>query len=277
MIFDILTIFPGMFESPLHESILGKAIERGLIEARTHNIRNWATDKHQMTDDRPFGGGEGMVMKPEPLVSALDELKLEEPEPWVVLLSPQGRVFTQELAWQLSRLPRLILICGRYEGVDERVAEHFANDCISIGDYVLTGGELAAMVVLDAVTRLIPGVLGNEASASAESFTEPLLEYPQYTRPQEFRGHRVPDVLLSGHHEVIQRWRRGQALLRTKLHRPDLFARLHPTPDDLKLLRVAEEESFKERSGRNEEISDGSKCDSALCGSGALPCFESKG
>jgi len=277
MIFDILTIFPAMFESPLRESIMGKAIERGLVKARLHNIRDYATDKHQMTDDRPFGGGEGMVMKPEPIVSALDELKREEPKPWVVLLSPQGRMFSQELAWQLSRLDRLVLICGRYEGVDERVGAHFTDDVVSIGDYVLTGGELAAMVVIDAVTRLIAGVLGNEASASAESFAEPLLEYPQYTRPQEFHGYRGPDVLLSGHHELIHRWRRGQALLRTKLHRPDLFARFNPTPDDLKLLRAAEEESFKERSGKNEEVSDVQKSDSALCSSGALPCFESKG
>jgi len=256
MIFDILTIFPGMFESPLHESILGKAIERGCIKARVHNIRDYAVDKHQMTDDRPFGGGEGMVMKPEPIVSALDELKQEEPEPRVVLLSPQGRLFNQELAWQLSRLPRLILICGRYEGVDERVATRFTDDMISIGDYVLTGGELAAMVVIDAITRLIPGVLGNESSASVESFAEPLLEYPQYTRPQEFRGYRVPAVLLSGHHEVIQRWRRGEALLRTKMRRPDLFARLHPSSEDLKLLDAAEEAYSKEYSERNEENID---------------------
>jgi tRNA (guanine37-N1)-methyltransferase len=277
MIFDILTIFPGMFESPLRESIMGKAIERGLVKARLYNIRDYATDKHQMTDDRPFGGGEGMVMKPEPIVSALDELKREEPKPWVVLLSPQGRLFSQDVAWQLSRMERLVLICGRYEGVDERVADHFTDDVISIGDYVLTGGELAAMVVIDAVTRLIPGVLGNEASASVESFAEPLLEYPQYTRPREFQGHRVPDVLLSGNHEVIHRWRRGQALLRTKLHRPDLFARLKPAPDDLKLLKAAEEAFFKDQSGRSEDIFDVHESSSTLCGSGALPCFESKG
>ena len=277
MIFDILTIFPAMFESPLRESILGKAIERGLVKARLHNIRDYATDKHQMTDDRPFGGGEGMVMKPEPIVSALEDLKREGPRPWVVLLSPQGRMFNQEIAWELSRRERLALICGRYEGVDERVRIHFTDDVISIGDYVLTGGELAAMVVVDGVTRLIAGVLGNEASASVESFAEPLLEYPQYTRPQDFRGYRVPDVLLSGHHELINRWRRGQALLRTKLHRPDLFARFKPTPDDLNLLFTAEEEALRERSGRDEEISDVQQSDSALCGPGALPCSESKG
>jgi tRNA (guanine37-N1)-methyltransferase len=242
MIFEILTLFPGMFESPLGESILGKARERGLIQVRVHNIRDYATDKHQITDDRPFGGGQGMVMKPEPIVRLLDTLKAEEPQPRVILLSPQGRIFQQEYAWRWSELPRLALICGRYEGVDERVAEHFTDEQISLGDYVLTGGELPAMVVLDAVTRLIPGVLGNAASAAAESFAEPVLEFPQYTRPREFRGHQVPEVLLSGDHDAIHRWRRGQALLRTRLRRPDLFARLELTPADLKLLQQSEAE-----------------------------------
>jgi tRNA (guanine37-N1)-methyltransferase len=248
MIFEILTLFPGMFVSPLRESILGKAQERGLIDARVHNIRDYATDKHQITDDRPFGGGEGMVMKPEPIVGLLDALRAEEPQPWVVLLSPQGRMFQQECAWRWSTLPRLALICGRYEGVDERVAEFFCDEQISLGDYVLTGGELAAMVVLDAVTRLLPGVLGNAASARVESFAEPVLEFPQYTRPREYRGHGVPEILLSGDHEAIHRWRRGQALLRTKLRRPDLFARLELTPRDLKLLHQAEGEDAQ-RSG----------------------------
>jgi tRNA (guanine37-N1)-methyltransferase len=242
MIFEILTLFPGMFVSPLRESILGKAQERGLIHVRVHNIRDYATDKHQITDDRPFGGGEGMVMKPEPIVSLLDALRAEEPQPWVVLLSPQGRIFQQECAWRWSALPRLALICGRYEGVDERVAEFFCDEQVSLGDYVLSGGELAAMVVVDAVTRLLPGVLGNAASAEVESFAEPVLEFPQYTRPREFRGHQAPEMLLSGDHEAIRRWRRGQALLRTKLRRPDLFARLELTPPDLKLLHQAEEE-----------------------------------
>jgi tRNA (guanine37-N1)-methyltransferase len=242
MIFEILTLFPGMFVSPLGESILGKARERGLIQVRVHNIRDYATDKHQITDDRPFGGGEGMVMKPEPIVRLLDSLRREEPPPWVVLLSPQGRPFEQECAWRWSTRPRLVLICGRYEGVDERVAEHFADEEISLGDYVLTGGELPAMVVLDAVTRLVPGVLGNAASATTESFVELVLEYPQYTRPREFRGYQVPEILLSGDHAAIHRWRRGQALLRTRLRRPDLFARLELTPQDGKLLRQAEDE-----------------------------------
>lgn len=242
MIFDILTLFPGMFASPLGESILGKALERGLITVRVHNIRDHATDKHQITDDRPFGGGEGMVMKVEPIVKALESLKSESPAPRVVLLSPQGRLFCQEIAWELSQLPRLVLISGRYEGVDERIGEFYCDDQISIGDYVLTGGELAAMVIMDAVTRLIPGVLGNEDSAASESFTEPLLEYPQYTRPREFRGRKVPDALLSGNHESIRRWRRGYALLRTKRRRPDLFERLTLSATDLELLKVAEGE-----------------------------------
>lgn len=242
MIFEILTLFPGMFVSPLGESILGKARERGLVQVRVHNIRDHATDKHQITDDRPFGGGEGMVMKPEPIVRLLEALKAQGPLPWVVLLSPQGHMFNQDCARRWSTLPRLVLVCGRYEGVDERVAEHFADEEISLGDFVVTGGELPAMVILDAVTRLLPGVLGNAASAASESFVEPVLEYPQYTRPRDFCGHRVPEILLSGDHAAIQRWRRGQALLRTKVRRPDLFARLDLTPLDGKLLRQAEED-----------------------------------
>lgn len=231
-----------MLASPLSESILGKAQKRGLVSIRLHNIRDYATDKHQVTDDRPFGGGEGMVMKPEPIVSLLDVLRAEEPEPWVVLLTPQGRLFSQSIAGSLALKKRLVLICGRYEGVDERVAEYFCDDQISIGDYILTGGELPAMLVIDAVARLLPGVLGNMASAVTDSFTEPILEYPQYTRPRDFRGYRVPDILLSGDHQAIERWRRGQALLRTKLRRPDLLARCNLTPADMKLLETAEEE-----------------------------------
>lgn len=252
MIFDILTIFPGMFVSPLGESIVGKARDRGLIQVRVHNIRDYATDKHQMTDDRPFGGGEGMVMKPEPIVSALEAVTQDGPRPHVALLTPQGRLFNQKIAVEYSRLQRLVLICGRYEGVDERVADRFTDDEISIGDFVLTGGELGAMVVVDAVSRLLPGVLGNAASAAFESFAEPLLEYPQYTRPQEFRGLQTPEILLSGNHAAIHRWRRGQALLRTKLRRPDLFARFNPTPEDIALLRAAEEE-FEAGSGNTRD------------------------
>lgn len=241
MIFDILTIFPGMFKGPLDESILGKAQARGFITLRVHNLRDFATDRHQMTDDRPFGGGEGMVMKPEPIVRALEALAPWGPPPHVVLMSPQGKLFDQATARRYSTLPRLVIVCGRYEGVDERVAQHFVDEEVSIGDYILTGGELAAMVVVDAVSRLIPGVLGNTASPEAESFQEPVLEYPQYTRPQEFRGYRVPEVLLSGDHQRIARWRRRQALLRTRERRPDLFSRLQLSEEDQALLREDEE------------------------------------
>jgi tRNA (guanine37-N1)-methyltransferase len=187
-----------------------------------------------------------MVMKPEPIVSALKSIG-SEPRPRTILLSPQGTLFDQRTARRLSKLPRLVLICGRYEGVDERVARHFVDEEISIGDYILTGGELAAMVLLDALTRLIPGVLGNELSAEAESFAEPVLEYPQYTRPQEFCGHRVPEILLSGNHAAIRNWRRGHALLRTMQRRPDLFARLELTAEEREWLRRAEEEDADRR------------------------------
>jgi len=247
MVFEILTIFPGMFSSPLEESIVGKARDRGLIQVRVHNIRDFAVDRHQMTDDRPFGGGEGMVMKPEPIIGALRAISGSGPSARTVLLTPQGRLFCQEIARELSRLQRLVLICGRYEGVDERVAEHFTDDQISVGDYVLTGGELAAMVVVDAVARLLPGVLGNEGSAVADSFSQPVLEHPQYTRPQDFEGMSVPPVLLCGNHESIRRWRRGQALLRTSIRRPDLFSRLSPSPEDLDLLESARREQEEGR------------------------------
>lgn len=247
MVFEILTIFPAMFSSPLEESIVRKARDRGLIQVRVHNIRDYALDRHQMTDDRPFGGGEGMVMKPEPIVGALRAIKDAGPSARVVLLTPQGRLFNQKTARELSRFPRLILICGRYEGVDERVADYFTDDQLSIGDYVLTGGELAAMVVVDAVARLLPGVLGNEGSASADSFSQPVLEHPQYTRPQDFDGIGVPEVLLGGNHENIRRWRRAQALWRTSIRRPDLFARLTLSAEDLALLESARRESEEAR------------------------------
>lgn len=240
-----MTIFPRMFSSPLEESIVGKARDRGLIRVRVHNIRDFAVDRHQMTDDRPFGGGEGMVMKPEPIVSALRAIQAG-PSARIVLLNPQGRLFNQEIARELSRLERLVLICGRYEGVDERVARYFTDSQISIGDYVLTGGELAAMVVIDAVTRLLPGVLGNVGSACSDSFSQPVLEHPQYTRPQDFEGMSVPPVLLCGNHESIRRWRRGQALLRTSIRRPDLFARLSLNDEDLALLESARREIEEE-------------------------------
>jgi tRNA (guanine37-N1)-methyltransferase len=273
MIFEILTLFPGMFASPLQDSILGKALQRELIEVRLHNIRDYAVDKHQMTDDRPFGGGEGMVMKPEPIAAALDDLHDQGPPPRVILLTPQGRLFHQEVARELSQCSRLVLVCGRYEGVDERIARYYVDDELSLGDYILTGGELAAMVVIDAVARLLPGVLGNAASAETDSFAEPILEYPQYTRPQEFRGHSVPDILLSGNHQAIRRWRQGQALLRTQLRRPDLFTRLHLSAEDGSLLSQAREESARESAGLG--IAGENREDTALSGLGALPGGES--
>lgn len=246
MRFDILTLFPEMFNGPLNASILKRAQEAGLIQIRLYNIRDWAQDKHHLTDDYPYSGGAGMVMKPEPLYRAIQAVKAQgmerpggdaragdtEPDPPVILLSPQGRVFSQSVARELSRHRRLILVCGHYEGVDERVCQLAITDQISIGDYVLTGGELAAMVVVDAVSRLIPGVLGDEASAEEESFAGGLLEYPQYTRPPEFMGLKVPEVLLSGNHAEIQRWRRYQSLGRTWARRPDLLARAPLTPEE---------------------------------------------
>jgi tRNA (guanine37-N1)-methyltransferase len=273
MIFEILTLFPGMFVSPLQESILGKALLRDLIDVRVHNIRDYAVDKHQVTDDRPFGGGEGMVMKPEPIAAALDALHDQGPTPRVILLTPQGRLFHQGVARELSQCPRLVLVCGRYEGVDERIARYYVDDELSLGDYILTGGELAAMVVIDVVARLLPGVLGNAASAEAESFAEAILEYPQYTRPQEFRGYSVPDILLSGNHQAIRRWRHGQALLRTQLRRPDLFTRVHLSAEDCGLLTQAREESARESAGSG--IAGENQEDTALSGPGALPGGES--
>ena len=273
MIFEILTLFPGMFASPLQDSILGKAVQRELIEVRLHNIRDYAVDKHQMTDDRPFGGGEGMVMKPEPIAAALDALREQGPPPRVILLTPQGRLFHQGTARELSQCPRLVLVCGRYEGVDERIARYYVDDELSLGDYILTGGELAAMVVIDAVARLLPGVLGNAASAETDSFAEAILEYPQYTRPQEFRGYSVPDILLSGNHQAIRRWRHGQALLRTQLRRPDLFSRLHLSAEDCGLLTQACEESARESAGSG--IGGENREDTAVSGPGALSGGES--
>lgn len=237
---DVLTLFPGMFAGPLDQSIVKRAREAGLLELRVHNLRAWTHDRHQTVDDRPFGGGPGMLLKPEPIFDAVESLAGEATH--VVLLTPSGRLFHQALARELSRRPHLVLICGSYEGVDERVRIALADDEISIGDYVLTNGALPAMVVIDAVTRLLPGVLGDDESARDESFSRGLLEYPQYTRPAEFRGLKVPEVLLSGHHAEIERWRQQQARQRTAARRPDLLARLeaqhpeargapHPTDD----------------------------------------------
>jgi tRNA (guanine37-N1)-methyltransferase len=229
---DIITIFPGFFGEVFDYGIVRRARAAGLVEVKAHDLRAWTSDKHKIVDDRPFGGGDGMVLKPEPIFAAVEALtgasgrdELRE-SVRVVLLSPQGRTLRQELAEDLTRAEQIVLICGRYEGVDERVAESLVTDEISIGDYVLSGGEAAAVVLVDAVTRLLPGALGSETSARHDSFSEGLLDFPHYTRPPEFRGMRVPGVLLGGHHGEIGRWRRRQALRKTRRNRPDLFERL---------------------------------------------------
>jgi tRNA (guanine37-N1)-methyltransferase len=223
MRFDILTIFPGMLEGPLSESILRRARERGLLDVRVHDLRRWAAPPQYRVDDMPYGGGAGMVFKPEPIFAAVEELASEPPRPWVVLLSPQGRRLDQALARELLGRERLLLICGRYEGVDERVREHLVDEEISIGDFVISGGELAAAVIVDAVGRLVPGVLGDASSAQSDSFSDGLLDHPQYTRPAVFRGWTVPETLLSGHHAVIEAWRQREALRATRRKRPDLL------------------------------------------------------
>jgi tRNA (guanine37-N1)-methyltransferase len=228
---EILTLFPNMVRAPLEESILGKAQARGLLSVAVTDVRSFAMGKHHVTDDSPYGGGAGMVMKVEPLVAAIESARAKTPGVHVVLLWPRGRKLTQEVAKELSRRPALALVCGRYEGVDERVTEHVDEE-ISLGDFVLSGGELAAMCVVDAVARLMPGVLGNEASTGCESFENGVLEYPQYTRPQTFRGSDVPEVLLSGDHRVIARWRRARSLALTRRRRPDLFAQLALSEED---------------------------------------------
>jgi tRNA (guanine37-N1)-methyltransferase len=221
--FDILTVFPEMFASPCGCSLLKKALDKGLIAIELHDIRSHALDKHRMTDDAPYGGGGGMVMKVEPIDRALRSIPMAADDIPVILLTPQGERFCQKTAEELAGYPQIVMVCGHYEGVDERVRLKLVNREISIGDYVMTGGELSAMVVVDAVSRLIPGVLGNCDSAGEDSFSMGLLEYPHYTRPAEYRGWKVPDVLLSGNHREIEIWRRRESLLRTKKRRPDLL------------------------------------------------------
>ncbi|MCW5874029.1 MAG: tRNA (guanosine(37)-N1)-methyltransferase TrmD [Anaerolineales bacterium] len=238
---DVFTLFPELFPAYLNASILGRAQQGGLLSVGVHNIRDYATDKHQVTDDTPFGGGGGMVMKPEPIFAAVESVLGKPPAQPVVLLSPQGRVFTQAVAQELAQQPRLALICGRYEGVDERVRQHLATDEISIGDFVLTGGELPALMLIDAVARNLAGVLGQVDGALTDSHATGLLEGPHYTRPAEFRGWGVPPELLSGDHARIARWRRHQALQRTAQRRPDLLAKAELSDEDRKLLEDSEQ------------------------------------
>ncbi len=244
---DVLTLFPSMFAGPFDESIIKRAVERGLLRIDVRNIRDWAHDRHRTVDDYSYGGGPGMLMKAEPLIEAIQSVRGSAG--YVVLLTPQGRLFDQSLAAQLARRPHLVLVCGHYEGVDERARE-VADDELSIGDFVLTGGELPAMVVIDAVARLVPGVLAQKESLRDESLTGGLLEYPQYTRPVEVRGQAVPDVLLSGDHGAVARWRRAEALLRTLVRRPDLLAAAALTPEGRRTLEelAAAVERWKTRS-----------------------------
>jgi tRNA (guanine37-N1)-methyltransferase len=225
MKFDVVTIFPRMFDAPLAEGVVGRGIQARLVDVAVHDLRDFTIDRHRVVDDVPYGGGPGMVLKPEPLFKAVDHIRSTRGTPGaIVLTSPQGRVLTQAEAARLAALEHVVVLCGRYEGIDERVRRHLATEEISIGDYVLSGGELAAMVIIDVVSRLVPGVVGDERSVSEDSFTRGLLDHPHYTRPAEFRGWAVPEVLLSGHHREIERWRRREALRRTMERRPEILA-----------------------------------------------------
>jgi len=242
MHFDVFTLLPETFSPYLQASILQKATERGLLEFRVHNIRDYTHDRHHTTDDTPYGGGGGMVMKPEPVFEAIESVLGIPPACPVILLTPQGRVFNQEIALELAQEPQIALLCGRYEGVDERIREHLVTDEISIGDYVLTGGELPALILIDAISRLLPGVLGDPDGAMDDSHASGLLEYPHYTRPPEFRGWGVPETLLSGDHGKIEKWRREQSLLRTLAKRPDLLDTAPLTDADKKFFNGLKKE-----------------------------------
>ncbi|MBW2647277.1 MAG: tRNA (guanosine(37)-N1)-methyltransferase TrmD [Deltaproteobacteria bacterium] len=236
MNFIILTLFPDMISSMFGNGVLKRAVDNGGITVTPINIRDFAEGKHRITDDRPYGGGCGMVMKPEPMAAAIRSAKKEFPEAYTILLTPQGRVFNQQVARDLLQHETLLLICGRYEGIDERIREEWVNDEVSIGDYILTGGEPAALVMIDAVSRLIPGILGGESSAEEDSFSDGLLEYPHYTRPRSFEGAEVPNVLLSGDHEKIRQWRRKSSLMRTILKRPELLESSSLAGEDIDFL-----------------------------------------
>jgi len=250
---DIITIFPEMFEGPFNQGIIKRAMEKSAVEISVHNLRDYTTDKHKITDDYPFGGGGGMVMKPEPIFRAVEVIKDKGGQTMsvgsisskVILLTPQGKVFNHEIAMRLSRENHLIFLCGRYEGVDERVREKLIDEEISIGDYVLTGGEFPAMVIVDAIVRLLPNVLGCEDSYKKDSFYEGLLDYPHYTRPEEFREMKVPDILLSGHHKKVEEWRRYKSLETTYLKRPDLMDKIELSEEDLKTLEEIREKYKK--------------------------------
>lgn len=241
MRFDVFTLFPNVIQPYLESSILQRAQENGLIEVALHNIRDWTYDRHHVTDDAPYGGGGGMVMKAEPIFAAIEATLGSPPTCPLIYLSPQGRPFSTAIARQLALQPRLALLCGRYEGIDERVIEQLVTDQISIGDYVLTGGELPALVLIDAVTRFIPGALGDPDGAQDDSFSDGLLEYPHYTRPEDFRGARVPEVLLSGNHAMIAKWRREQSIRRTLKYRPDLLENVELSEEVRKTLRKIKE------------------------------------
>ena len=237
MKFDIFTLIPDVFIPYLNSSILAKAAQRQLIEVNLHDIRSFTTDKHHITDDMPYGGGGGMVMKPEPVFTAVESVLGTPPPCPVILLTPQGTVLDQKMAYRLAEYEQLAMICGRYEGVDERIREHLVTEEISIGDYVLTGGELPAMILIDVISRLIPGVLGDPDGALDDSHASGLIEYPHYTRPPDFRGWQVPEVLISGHHAEINRWRREQSLLRTLQRRPDMLRKMDLTLQDISFLQ----------------------------------------
>ncbi len=240
---DIITIFPEIFDAYLAESILKRAIQKKLIEIKVHNLRDFTRDRHKTVDDYPYGGGPGMVMKPEPFFNAIESTKTNGVERFTIMLSPQGKVFNQDMALSLSKeRRRLLFICGRYEAIDERVRENLVDEEISIGDYILTGGELPALVIIDSIVRLIPGALGDERSKEEESFTWGILDYPHYTRPPEYRGLTVPDVLLSGNHKEIAKWRRKEALRHTMRRRPDLLKKASLTDEDYKLIEEIKEE-----------------------------------
>lgn len=247
MKFDIVTIFPRMVEAGLAEGVVRRGIERGLVDVQIHDLREYTSDRHRSVDDVPYGGGPGMVMKPEPLARAVEDIRARRGAPdAVILLSPQGRRFTQAEAARLVRLPHLVLLCGRYEGVDDRVRTAVATDELSIGDYVLSGGELAALVVVDAVSRLVPGVVGDAQSVAEESFSRGLLDYPHYTRPPDFAGQKVPGVLLSGHHEEVRRWRKKTALRRTLERRPELLTSAALDDEERAMLEEIRKEEGRE-------------------------------